>query len=375
MPRWAKEDLPSPPREIHRARRHSSTPPKEGRKDTHKDWRNRGNRKAHADLPAGPPLTRPAPLRSLIPTPQSATQMKQRGPQRGLFQTQTISPFENAHTNFLAAQNGDISHYESASSGPFQQNAQSSCYSNMGPQTIQPATPAVAQQSAQGASQQASTSQGSVMRQQQLNPLLSNSSPLPIQSPPLSGFHDKPSFHNHTRLGYGPSAPTGNYSAFRSPQQSITATPFGSGEARLDGGRWGYPSYQSQSIIGHPLMQSRPTPVTGSSTPGPWFQGLLNSPTPSFSDASIGTIGHGRPTNSSHSPSSPIPGAPVMHKRLFRQPGESQYVEAQPEPEAAKSKGSDCDRSHKGKGMTAFEGAGENGSRSGQLGNLIALDG
>ena len=52
MPRWAKEDLPSPPRAASPPRWRSWSPPKD-KGDSQKDWRSRSGRKAHAELPAG----------------------------------------------------------------------------------------------------------------------------------------------------------------------------------------------------------------------------------------------------------------------------------------------------------------------------------
>lgn len=371
MPRWAKEDLPSPPRETHRVRRHSSSPPKASKKDTHKDWRNRGNRKAHAELPAGPPLTHPVPMRSLTPTPQSSVHVNQHGPEGGSLQMQRVPLFEDTRVDLLGALHTNGNTLESVNSRPVPQNSQSGYDSTLEPQMMQPAAAASAQRSVQPV-QQTSTTQVSSRRPQLFSPLLSNSSPLPPQSPPPSGFYGGPSFFNHTRYGYRPSTPIGNYGPSASAIPSTAAPSYDPRDSRLDDSRWIHPFYQSRGLMNH-HMQFRSNPVHGPSAPAPWSRGLLNSPTPSVSDASIGTIGHGRPTNSGAF--SPIPGPPVLHKRLFRQPGEAQYVEAQPEPKGAMSKDGSRNRFHKGKGMTAYEEAGESGGRSGQLGNLIALDG
>lgn len=406
MPRWAKEDLPSPPRDVHRGRRHSLTPPKDSRKDTQKDWRQRGNRKANAEPPAGPPTARAAPVKSLTPTPQSSNQGNQHGPQRDSLQTQTIPTLESIHANSshhktansspvqqhaqsrsnsaidpaiihssaAAPTHADSSDYENTSSSRILPDAQPRYVSTMDPQVSDSPTAAPLQRSAPQAGQQAPITQGSTIRPQQFTPLLFNSSPLPMRSASQSGFYGAASHQNNASFGYNSATPGGNYGAFRSPLQSAAAPSLDPRVAHFDGSRWVHPSYHPQSPMGHNFGPSRPNPVPAPSTPVPWFQNLLSSPNPSHSDASIGTIGHGWPSGSNQGMTSPIPGPPIMHRRLFRQPGESQYIEAQPEPKAPRSGDSHRTRSHRGRGTTDLNHRGGNGGSPGQMGNLIALD-
>ena len=372
MPRWAKEDLPSPPRETFRVRRHSSSPPKDSKKDTHKDWRIRGNRKGQAELPASQHPIRSLPMRSSTPTPQSSKEINQQGPQRGSSQMQKASPLGKTDTSILAASQANSNSYEGLNRRLIQQSSLSGYKGTMDSTTSQPAATAATLQEAYTLGQQIAIMQESAMRQQPPPPLPSNFSSLPLHSSVTSGFYSGTAQRNHSRYGYGPSIPAQQYSTFGSSLPPIAAPSFGSRDARLDDGRWVHSSYQPQGSMGHHLMQPQSKPFPGSSASAPLFQGLLDSPTPSFSDASVGTIGHGRPSNAS--PFSPVPGPPILHKRLFRQPGESQYVEAQPEPKAVTSKDGSRGRSHKGKSAMAQEGAGKSDGRSGQLGNLIAFD-
>ena len=368
MPRWAKEDLPSPPQETHHARRRSWSPTKEKR-DSHKDWRYRGNRRTHAELPAGPPLfSRPSPLRPSTPTSQIAVHGKQYGQQRGTIEMQSTHPVGNNQAAQIAKHNNQ----ENAISQPVQCRPFPAHHHMSSSQPISSAT-AAPQLPTEQMNHHGFTTQGSFAHQQQFTPLLSSSTPLHIQSPQTSsGLRGGHSPLNHGGYSHGSSYNNGNHDAFCS-QQSPTAIQFDAGDGRMDGSRWGYPSHQPQGMHAQQFMQSRLTPAPRSPMVNPWLRGHFPSPTPSFSEASVGTIGHGRPGNSDHNLSSPMAGSPILHKRFFRQPGESQYVQAQSEPKA-KPKNSNGHNSHEGKGMTTFAAQEGDGGRSGELGNLIALD-
>ena len=357
MPRWAKEDLPSPPRELNRARRRSWSPPKE-KKDSHKDWRYRGNRKAHAELPAGPPLfSRPGPARPSTPTPQTTLHGKYHG---------------STHASLPATQLANPNHHETATSPPMQRESYSVYHDReaSGPTSL---SYAGSQLKTQPRTQQGPTTEESFTRQQQFTPLLSNSTPLPVPPPQSFSDHTGGAFQgNQGGYSYRTPFPDDNHGAFRS-SNSLGTTPSSIEFGRMDSGFRGYPSHQPHHMPTHQHTQSRLITALGYSMASPWLRGQFRSPTPSFSEASVGTIGHGRPGSSDRDLSSPMAGSPILHKRLFRRPGESQYVQAQPEPKA-KSKDTSSSNSHKGKGMTTFTEQEGNGGRSGELGNLIAFD-
>lgn len=377
MPRWAKEDLPSPPRETHGKRRYSSSSPRDSKKFTQKDWRHRGNRKAHDEVPAGPPSTRPFLMRSQTPTPQPAREVHQRDSAHASLQMQGIPPFEKARVNIPAAPQNHRNPYDLQNAAPTQQGPLSIYDRTTGPYTMQPAATTLARQHTQIGGHQDSMMQGTILRQNQMSPLLSNSSPLPLQPPTQAGFYGNSSYHHPTRHGFRPTTPVTSYSTFGSHLQPPVGPSYTSRDIRSEGGHWVQPSYQTQGATGHQLMQPQfqPNPAQAATTSTPWLRGPVNSPAPSFSDASIGTIGHGRPTNNP-SPFSPPAGPPIMHKRLFRQPGEAEYVQARPEPKTAMSRAGSRSRSHQGhgKGISAHQDVEQSGGRSGQVGNLIALD-
>ena len=372
MPRWAREDLPSPPRDIHRARQRSWSPPREKR-DPHKDWRYRGNHKTHAELETGPVFfSGPAPARSSTPTRQTHIHGKSHGPQRRTFEMQTTQPVGSTHKNLSAAHFATLSHHDNATSPPVPQNPSSVCNDTAASQPI-PMASAVTQLTSDQVTQQGFNAQGPFTRQQQVTPLLSNSTSLPMQSSQIfSGLHGGPSRLTSGGRSYGLSYPDGNYGAPRL-QQSPIVRPLDAGNGRMDGGRWGYSSPQPHVTPAHQLMQSRVTPTPSSPMASPWLRGHVSSPTPSFSKASFGTIGYGRPNYPDHGLSSPMTGSPILHKRLFRQPGESQYVQAHPESKA-KPRNGNGHNSHTGKSTTTLAGQEGDGGCSEELGNLIALD-
>ena len=317
MPRWAKEDLPSPPRASNPPRRRSWSPPKDKR-DSQKDWRSRSNRKAHAELPA-------ATAQGVAPASELPN-INQKG-----------------RNNLHEQQQGDLS------------NGQNIVAPRPLSASTVPVNPASLQPGQHGPNPQAS-----FHHHAQYAPLIAPSAPRAMQTPPppsnLYSGYSSPDHHTHP---FSPSYDEGNYNPFHS-HVSPPPTPSSNRNFRQDSHRWGQPSH---SPFG-PNTQIYAQPRSGSPFGNLWRRGPFASPTPSYSEASVGTIGHGRP-----GASSPI--TPIMHPRRFVPKGEPQFAQAKPEPSAHSRNGA---HPYKGKGTARYDAPQGDGGRSGELGNLISLD-
>ncbi len=359
MPRWAKEDLPSPPREANPLRRRSWSPPKEKR-DSQKDWRSRGNRKIHAELRAGPHLvSRVASERPSTPTPQPTFRAHQFGSQRGTMEN------EHPQVKLPAPHPPNINRNGHTMNQDEQQKASFDDRNIAAPRpmssSVAPTQPALLRQAQQGLNLQAS-----FPHPPQFAASMPPSDTRSIQHlPPPSTFYSGFSSPENETHPFDQSNDEGNYNHFQ-PHQSPRASPFDNGNFRNDGNRWGHPSYSPFGMNNHLHSQFHQTPPPRSPFGSIGRRGPFGSPAPSYSEASAGTIGHGRPGTSS-----PIIGTPILHKRLFRQPGEAQYVQAKAQPSGTPRNGGS---SYKGKGAAMYSTQEGDAGRSGELGNLISLD-
>lgn len=352
MPRWAKEDLPSPPRANNSLRRRSWSPPKEKR-DSQKDWRSRGNRKAHAELPAGPHMvSRVASERPSTPTPRSTFRGNQHGQQQGTMENGTVQGNQP---------NSQLPNINRAGPSNIQNGQQDGAFNDPNIAAPRPISASVApnQPGPFQPVQQGPNPQPPFSHRPQFHPSMPSTGPRSMPPPQPSSFFNGFSSPEHEAHSFGSSYGEGNFDPFGS-HQFPQPGPFDNPNFRHDGHRWGQPSNSPFGRNNYQYSQPQQQLHPGSPFATAWRRPPFGSPAPSFSEASVGTIGHGRPGTSS-----PIIGTPVMHKRLFRQPGQSPYAKAKPQPSG---------RSYKGKDQATYDNEDDNGGRPEDMGNLISLD-